>query len=666
MKASTNHVLRTSPRAMALAVLAATSLPAAALEFSTDAGWNGSVNTTLSASASWRAEGRDKALLWDKNAALIGVGGASAAGITPGWGGALTDDGNLNYGKGDRYQTLYKFLTELDISKQGTGALIRVKGWYDQSLNDKEVPWGNGTTGYAWESRRTSRKLSDKGFDPLAKFDGIHLLDAYGYTEFDVGAPLQIRVGRQAINWGESLFIQGVNQLAPLDVIALRKAGTEIKEALLPVWSIYGNLGLPMGMSLEAYYQLKWEPTAIDSCGTYWAPVDLAISTSPNGCNMTQFSVAGLETDQANTGIDAILGVKGFKPKDGGQWGIALRVPVESIDTEFGLYAMNIHSRTPIISGYYSGGTAFLATGAGQQAVVAMTMRKLGLTNPAQAIAALANPALSGLMARHVLANSTTSFWEYPEDIQIFGISAATNIMGWSTGWELSLQKDVPVQFNGNDMLAVAATGAGPLASVITGRGIARGDMAHGYERYDKTQFQVNGVYLLPSMLGATNGLLVAEAAFQWSDVPGSDGTKPRYGRGFIFGSGGTDAADRCTPTAASLAGGTYNPQQDGCKNDGYIDDFAWGYRIRASLDYPGMLGGSWTITPTLFWAHDVDGYSLDSQFVKDRQVLSLGVGFNKNKVHNVSLNYTMYSNDATFDMFRDRDNYSIAYSYTF
>ena len=58
MKASTNHVLRTSPRAMALAVLAATSLPAAALEFSTDAGWNGSVNTTLSASASWRADGR--------------------------------------------------------------------------------------------------------------------------------------------------------------------------------------------------------------------------------------------------------------------------------------------------------------------------------------------------------------------------------------------------------------------------------------------------------------------------------------------------------------------------------------------------------------------------------------------------------------------------------
>lgn len=70
--------------------------------------------------------------------------------------------------------------------------------------------------------------MSDKGFDPLAKFDGVHLLDAYAYTEFDVGAPLQIRVGRQAINWGESLFIQGVNQLAPLDLIALRKAGTEI------------------------------------------------------------------------------------------------------------------------------------------------------------------------------------------------------------------------------------------------------------------------------------------------------------------------------------------------------------------------------------------------------------------------------------------------------
>ena len=650
-------------KSLVAAVALACTQQALAIEFDTDGGWSGSINTTVSASASWRAEKRDKALLWEGNALLINAEGAKAPGVTAGWGGALTDDGNLNYDRGDMYQMLYKVLTEVSISKGGTGALIRVKGWYDQALNDRNVPWGNGTTGYANESRRSSRKLSDQDFDALAKFDGVYLLDAYGHTEFDLnGSPLQVRVGRQAINWGESLFVQGLNQLAPLDLIALRKAGTEIKEALLPVWSIYGNLGLPKGMSLEAYYQLKWEPTVVDSCGTYWSPTDVSITTSTPTCNYTQLAVAGRENDLSGTFVDGVRGVKGFDARNSGQWGLALRVPVDSIDTEFGLYAMNIHSRTPIISGYYSGGLPYyLGTAAGQAEVVAVTMEKTGITNPAQAVAFLQNPAnaaVAQVMGLNAATRNTKSFWEYPEDIKIYGISAATNIMGWSTGWELSYQQDVPAQMNGYDMLQLASLGSGPLQSKVAERGLVRGSLAHGYDRFDKTQFQVNGVYLLPSMLGASSGLLVAEAAFQWNNVPDSNGTTPRYGRAFVFGGGN----GVCTnPTASG-----YNPQQDGCHNDGYVNDFAWGYRIRASVDYNNMLGGSWVVTPSVFWAHDVDGYSIDTQFNEGRKVLSMGLNFNKNKAHNISLNYTTYANSAKFDQFRDRDNYSVAYSYTF
>jgi hypothetical protein len=55
-----------------------------------------------------------------------------------------------------------------------------------------------------------TQPLSDSGFEPLQKFSGIALLDAYAYNTYDInGKPLQVRFGNQVINWGESLFIQG-------------------------------------------------------------------------------------------------------------------------------------------------------------------------------------------------------------------------------------------------------------------------------------------------------------------------------------------------------------------------------------------------------------------------------------------------------------------------
>src|SRR5690606_38017113 len=57
---------------------------------------------------------------------------------------------------------------------------------------------------------------------------------------------------------------------------------------------------------------------------------------------------------------------------------------------------------------------------------------------------------------------SGTGFWEYPEDIQIYGVSAATNLFGWSTSAELSYQVDVPAQVNGNDLIGASILGIGP------------------------------------------------------------------------------------------------------------------------------------------------------------------------------------------------------------
>ncbi|MBK6908135.1 MAG: DUF1302 domain-containing protein [Rhodocyclaceae bacterium] len=734
---------------------------ALAIEFETDSGWRGTLNTTVSASASWRAEGPDKALVWPENYAVLKgdtvptaaanqaafIARANALGAT---GGALSDDGNLNYDKGDRYQTLFKFVSELSMTKGQTGGLMRLKGWYDQSLNDENVLWGNGTTGYGYQ--RTSRELSDSGLAPLAKFDGLYLLDAYAYTSFDLGElPLQVRAGRQAVNWGESVFIQGLNQLTPLDLIALRKAGTEIKEALLPVWSLYGNLGLPGGASLEAYYQLKWEPSVIDSCGTFLAPTDVAITTGNSPCGGTPLARAG-QSDLFNYSTAAAMQAAGQLPKigttkgedakDGGQWGIALRFPVDAIDTEFGLYAMNIHSRTPIISGISGGGVttpgaavpgisspnpaawrnfntavglygaavgagtgvntagmnALLGTGtalgtglaygqasalpADQAALVTQcAVADIGAGGVAgtagarctAALTAAATPATGlaaslGYLVPTVAINQAKSFWEYAENQKIVGISASTTIAGVSVGVELSHQMDIPAQLNGNDMLG-ALVGRGPAVPLTLGADglpLAAGTVVHAFKLFDKTQLQLNGVASLPSMLGASAGLAIGEVGFQWNNVPENNGTNLRYGRNFIFGTGAFTQAGVTATNTCSAAAPVYNRQADGCKNDGYIDDFAWGYRVRMSLDYNGIFDTSWNFTPTVFWAHDVDGYSLDSQFNEGRKVLSLSGRFSLNKVHNIDLNYTTYGNSADYDAFRDRDNYSVAYSYTF
>ena len=716
-------------KATAAAVMAACATSAMAWDYTTDGGWAINVSTTVSASTAWRVEERDKSLIHSDNAIAAGLAppvagsfnsaAANANARALGFlGGSRTDSSNINYDKGDRYQTLFKFITDLEFKKGDTGGLIRVKGWYDQALNDETVPYGHQNTAFAGAIGSASattatpaRTLSDENFSPLNRFDGLYLLDAYVYTGFDVGSsPMQVRLGRQAVNWGESVFIQGVNQLAPLDISALRRAGTEIKEALLPVWAITANVGLGDGMSLDAYYQLKWEPSNIDSCGTYWAPGEGHIGTrstrygaAPNqrGCNMST-ALTGSSPAYYN-GFSALAplvstppsyGAEPFaEPKNSGQWGLGFRFPVAAIDTEFGLYAMNIHSRIPLV-GARNPTTANLNT----YAPVVLGVGNIpGTPIPAAAIPAAQRATVATLSLAGI--PQAGGGWGYPESIKIFGISAATNIMSISVGAELSYQKDVPVQVNGSDLLqgaigygtgrllqiagALAGPAGAPTAAVggatlanngpLTDRFLAAGDGGYvrGYDLYDKTQFQVNGVGSLPAMLGATNGLMIGEAAFQWNNVPAATlGKAPRYGKGFIYGTGQTNAFNTGiqpnSPLSLGCAAGGSNFNPVGCANDGYVTDFAWGYRLRASLDYPGFMGTGWVATPSIFWLHDVEGVSMDSQFNDGRKTISLGMKFNLNKTHNLEFNYTTYSNKAKYDIFRDKDNASVSYSYTF
>ena len=652
--------------ALASAILLAFSGNALAFEFSTEDGIKGSWNNTVSLGANWRTTTPLSYLYSRPNGQRIGLNDGS--------GGTDTDAGNLNYRKGDIVSAPLQILSDLAISKGDLGAFVRVKAWYDAAMENKSRPFGNADNGYA-----QGVPLADNSQPDMLKYSGIALLDAYVYNTFDVGTPLQVRLGNQVVNWGESLFIQGINQFNPLNLPVLRKPGTEVKEAFLPVWSIDANIALGGGASLEAFYQFKWAQTLIDSCGGYYSPIENSFATNAKGGT----SCAGVATvaypgagrlstpAMVTAGIYAPL-AEGKEGKDTGQYGLALRLPIEPIDSEMGLYGMKINSRTPFISaqsGTWNGFPAGLPLPLG--ALRSATQLNPMVVNQAggQAFAA-ASPVARALGAGGI--TTATAIWEYPDNINIYGVTLSTNIAGWSVGAEYGYTNNQPVQINGVDMLNGLIGGVGPVgqkAAVAAQGGL--GSKVQGYDLFNKNQLAVNTVKILPSMLGASQGLFTAEIAGQLSTNTNDQAVSQqiRYGRAFIYGFAESSGLSSGLGLPGSLCGSTvagYNPNSMGCKNDGFVTKTAWGYRLKGSLDYPGAFDTSFTLTPSLFWAHDVNGYSVDSQFIKDRMVLGVGLRADYQKKFAIDIGYTMFGNKANYDPFADRDYFSVALSSTF
>ncbi|MCE3321333.1 DUF1302 domain-containing protein, partial [Staphylococcus aureus] len=70
---------------------------------------------------------------------------------------------------------------------------------------------------------------------------------------------------------GESTFIgNSINSINPIDVSAFRRPGAEIKEGLIPVNMLFASQSLTNQLTVEGFYQLNWENTVLDNCGTFF------------------------------------------------------------------------------------------------------------------------------------------------------------------------------------------------------------------------------------------------------------------------------------------------------------------------------------------------------------------------------------------------------------
>lgn len=548
--------------------------------------------------------------------------------IGPGDGGtgsSYTGSANKNFDKGDNFSTLFRVIGDVNLRKDDYGVMLRAKAWDNYRLSSRSVQFGAPSNDYI-----ANTELNDSAFDTnLSKFRGAELLDAYVYGSFDLAenAQAKVRLGQHVVNFGESLFVPGVNQYSVLDVNALRQAGTLLKEALLPVPQISANLSLPDGTSLEGFYQFQWKRTSIDGCGTYWSPAT-ALNCTNGSTLVANDSVFGPLPSGVAWNGSAATGGANFRfsmlddrePSDGGQFGIAAKHTFDTIDTELGAYYVNYKTHVPNLSG-----------------VRDMT------TVPGSVY--------------YAQAPLGSVFWDYDaKNIQVAGISAATVIGGWAVAGEMSYTKDFPVQISSVDgFFAMAApgpngtVGVGPMASRwgSTASPLGSGAYNEGRDYKDKIQLQMSTVKLFSGVLGASSASLLGEVAFQhWTGI-GDPYTSVRYGRGFEYGAAAHVTYGGACPAAAT------NPAN--CTQDGYFTSNAWGVRALMELEYPALIPNV-VVRPRLYLQSDVKGWSADGVFSEGRYVIAPGIKFDFQKTAWLDLSYSRYNPNARFDSFHDRD----------
>ncbi|SFH78283.1 MULTISPECIES: DUF1302 domain-containing protein [unclassified Pseudomonas] len=581
----------------------------------------GSFDSSLSVGASWSTAKPNKDLIGVNN------GGRGLS--------QTSDDGHLNFKRGETFSKIFKGIHDLELKYGDTGVFVRGKYWYDFELKDES---------------REFKDISDNNRKEGAKSSGGQILDAFIYHNYNIAdLPGNVRFGKQVVSWGESTFIGGgINSINPIDVSAFRRPGAEIKEGLIPVNMFYVSQTLTDNLSAEAFYQLEWDQTVTDNCGTFFSQPDVISdgcsdnlrvlnkrSTIP-GAALPTLNALGVDVN--NEGVLVRRGPD-RDARDSGQFGVAMHYNFEPLDTEFGAYFMNYHSRAPIFSAQGAPSSAY--------------------TRPLGPLAAL-RPL--------IVAGSSNYFVEYPEDIRLYGLSFSTTLpTGTAWSGELSYRPNAPVQLSTTDILYAGVTpipGFGN-ASVLKG---TPGQDLHGYNRKEVTQFQTTFTHFFDQVMGASRLTTVGEIGV--THVGGLESkSEARYGRDPVFGPGSLPGGF-CNALNNSTATGAGLPNAAGlntnCNNDGYTTATSWGYRARAIWEYPDVFAGV-NLKPNVAWSHDVKGYSPGpgGNFEEGRKAVSLGLDAEYQNTYTASLAYTNFFG-GKFSTVDDRDFVALSFGANF
>lgn len=542
----------------------------------------------------YRVQERDPALLTALNAQAVGLVGYGSGGNA--------DDANLNYGKGDAVSRSLHGLFELSAVQGRWSALVRVKAWHDAGLARDGRPWGNVANRYA-----AGEPLSDNGAPRLSRFSGIALLDAWVQARGTLGGmPVQGRVGRQTLGWGErSMSPGGLEALNPRDMPGLHRAAPAPQETVVARPMLFGRLEARSGLALEAWHQSAFRPSALDVCGSLWSMSDYLVE----GCDRVMAGHPML-SDRARVPLGAYQKRLPTPKPEAAEFGVGATWQ-GAPGTEFGLYHARYNARTPLP----------------------------GLRRSSR-------PEGPALVAGDPDGRNMAYFTEYPEGLRITAATLTHKRSGASLHAEVSYRPAQPFMLAPGDVLPPFLSATAPSLLRARADAVPPGGIFHGYDTHAMWQAQAGLRHErvlagLPLALGAE---VVGKHA---RGLP--DPAVLRYGRADILGVGAVKGS--CVVTTGDAA------RQ--CSLRGYATPNAWGYRLRLDARLPALAPQLSSSASALF-VHDVKGWSGDMLLNEGRKSLNLGLRFDYRQRYLAELGYQP-SWGGDYNQAADRDTASVA-----
>lgn len=296
------------------------------------------------------------------------------------------DDGDRNFKKYSLINNRVTAFGQFKLKWENYGFVASGDAFYDQAYhgpNDNNAPLTVNKLGPNGEypDPKYSRFTNDTRF-----FDGnrARVLEAYGYGDWYFGSQssLDLRVGRQLVAWGQSLFFSGL-ALAQSRADATKGfiPGADVKSILLPTNQVAIRLGITTDWTFLAYYKLEFASTELFPEGDYFSPAD-AVGPGATFVYGSANPLAGANSCQGliqnfhitNIGINggaaaenlvcSVLGLAGgldaavpfipavrgrdLNPSNGGQYGVGTEYQITDI-TSVGFYYLRYDDNNPAV-----------------------------------------------------------------------------------------------------------------------------------------------------------------------------------------------------------------------------------------------------------------------------------------------------------------------------
>jgi len=244
------------------------------------------------------------------------------------------DDGDLNFAHGV-VSNLFEVLPILDIRDGDFGFHFSGDAYLNPSYlgtNQNHSPATENPISIGKTDDFTSATRNVEG-------ENAQVLDAfaYGAVHFGNDQAFILKVGRQTLLWGQSLFLSNNGIAAGMtafDVITADNDPTaQTQQLILPTGQIVATYQPNEILTLQGYYQFEWEPDELEGVGSYFSTTDIL----DKGGQRLLFA--------PYYGVGRTKDIR--PPINNGQFGASVQLTLGNYDV--GFYGLRYDSKSPTV-----------------------------------------------------------------------------------------------------------------------------------------------------------------------------------------------------------------------------------------------------------------------------------------------------------------------------